>query len=106
MSVSSRSKDVGSFLLLRPDWRFADALSYIKYAVVGVYLNESTNLLFACLPSELTTSVVVSVSKCVIAPLNKKLVLFLFVLYCRFGGRVGRGLSLISCCLMSLCCCS
>jgi len=58
---------------LYPDWRFADALSYIKYAFVGVSLNENRNLLLTCLPSEMTNSVVagVTVSKCVIAPLNK-----------------------------------
>ena len=35
-----------------PDWEFADAMSYIKYAFVGVSLNENDGLTLTCLPSE------------------------------------------------------
>ncbi|RYY85386.1 hypothetical protein EON63_07470 [archaeon] len=34
------------------DWRFADALSYIKYAYVGVALNELTDLEYDCPPGK------------------------------------------------------
>ena len=37
-----------------PDWKFADALSYIKYAFVGVSLNEHGGLLVACSAAERT----------------------------------------------------
>lgn len=60
-------------LSLYPEWRFADALSYIKYSFVGVALNEFQHLHIYCDDRELTKSVsstgVVSY-KCVIAPLN------------------------------------
>lgn len=35
-----------------PDWRFADALSYIKYAYFGVALNELEGLNFVCTPGQ------------------------------------------------------
>lgn len=35
-------------------WRFADALSYIKYAFVGISINEDDGLLVTCLPAERT----------------------------------------------------
>lgn len=31
-----------------PEWRFADALSYIKYAYIGVALNELEGLKYDC----------------------------------------------------------
>ena len=31
-----------------PDWRFADALSYIKYAYVGIALNELEGQTYSC----------------------------------------------------------
>jgi ABC-type multidrug transport system ATPase subunit len=37
-----------------PNWRFADALSYLKYAFVGVALNELHGLELTCLPSDTT----------------------------------------------------
>jgi ATP-binding cassette subfamily G (WHITE) protein 2 len=33
-----------------PDWKFADALSYIKYSLVGVTLNEMEGLELQCKP--------------------------------------------------------
>ena len=33
-------------------WAFADALSYIKYAFVGVALNELTDKQFDCIPGQ------------------------------------------------------
>eukprot|EP01038_Epipyxis_sp_PR26KG_P009365 gene9365-12616_t len=50
---------------LYPDWRFADALSYIKYAFVGVSLNENSHLLITCEKSELTAS-----GACTLPPLT------------------------------------
>jgi hypothetical protein len=35
-----------------PNWRFADALSYIKYAFVGTVLTELEGLDFVCDPGE------------------------------------------------------
>ena len=35
-------------LLYAPNWKFADALSYLKYAFVGVALNELTGLELTC----------------------------------------------------------
>jgi len=35
---------------LYPEWRFADALSYIKYSFVGISLNEDNGLKIKCLP--------------------------------------------------------
>lgn len=34
------------------DWKFADALSYLKYAFVGVSLNELDGLVLQCSPSD------------------------------------------------------
>ena len=48
-----------------PDWKFADAMSYIKYAFVAVSLNENSTILLTCLPNQLNSS-----GKCVISPLN------------------------------------
>lgn len=48
-----------------PNWKFADSLSYIKYAFVGVSLNENYELLITCTQSELD-----STGKCTIPPLN------------------------------------
>ena len=36
-----------------PNWRFADALSYLKYAFVGVALNELTGLELTCTASDI-----------------------------------------------------
>lgn len=47
-----------------PDWKFADALSYIKYAFVGVSLNENDGLLLTCTTTEL------SAGKCAMPPLT------------------------------------
>lgn len=45
---------ISPYLLdLYPQWRFADAISYIKYAFIGVSLNENDGLELTCLPSEL-----------------------------------------------------
>ena len=41
-------------LLAAPHWRFADALSYLKYAFVGVALNELHGLELTCLPTDAT----------------------------------------------------
>ena len=38
-----------------PDWKFADALSYIKYAYVGMALNELHGLTFTCDPGQTCT---------------------------------------------------
>lgn len=38
-------------MLLYSQWRFADALSYIKYSFVGISLNENDGLLINCDPS-------------------------------------------------------
>ena len=38
------------------EWRFADALSYIKYAFVGVSLNENDGLIVTCVGSTKTCS--------------------------------------------------
>jgi ATP-binding cassette subfamily G (WHITE) protein 2 len=48
-----------------PNWKFADSLSYIKYAFVGVSLNENDGLLITCGQSELD-----STNKCIIPPIN------------------------------------
>lgn len=48
-----------------PNWKFADSLSYIKYAFVGVSLNENDGLLITCTQSELD-----STNKCIIPPIN------------------------------------
>ena len=48
-----------------PNWKFADSLSYIKYAFVGVSLNENDGLLITCKQSELD-----STNKCIIPPIN------------------------------------
>jgi hypothetical protein len=37
-----------------PNWRFADALSYIKYAYVGVALNELTDYEFRCTAKQIS----------------------------------------------------
>jgi ABC-type multidrug transport system ATPase subunit len=50
---------------LYPDWRFADVLSYIKYAFVGVSLNENDGLVLHCTSSELN-----SAGMCVMPPLT------------------------------------
>ena len=47
-----------------PDWKFADAVSYIKYAFVGVSLNENDGLVLTCLPTELVSG------KCTMPPLT------------------------------------
>ena len=47
-----------------PDWKFADAVSYIKYAFVGVSLNENDGLVLTCLPTELVSG------KCAMPPLT------------------------------------
>jgi hypothetical protein len=36
-----------------PEWKFADALSYIKYVMIGTALNENQNLLISCEKNEL-----------------------------------------------------
>ena len=46
-----------------PDWEFADVLSYIKYAFVGISLNENDGLTLTCLNSELVNG------KCTMPPL-------------------------------------
>lgn len=51
-----------------PDWKFADAVSYIKYAFVGVSLNEYDGLVLSCLPRELKTSST-GVTTCTMSPL-------------------------------------
>ena len=48
-----------------PNWKFADSLSYIKYAFVGVSLNENDGLLITCAQSELDSN-----NKCIIPPIN------------------------------------
>ena len=40
-------------LLSAPNWKFADALSYLKYAFVGVALNELTGLELTCTAAEI-----------------------------------------------------
>ena len=35
-------------MALYPEWRFADALSYIKYSFVGISLNEDAGLVITC----------------------------------------------------------
>jgi ATP-binding cassette subfamily G (WHITE) protein 2 len=35
-----------------PAWNFADALSYVKYAFIGVSLNENMGLVLTCLPTD------------------------------------------------------
>jgi ABC-type multidrug transport system ATPase subunit len=52
-------------LISYENWRFADALSYLKYSFIGISLNENNNLLITCSPSELSKD-----NKCVIPPLN------------------------------------
>ena len=59
---------------LYPNWAFADALSYIKYAFVGVSLNEDSNLSLYCTNGQLTSSVNsvgTTIYNCVISPTNK-----------------------------------
>lgn len=41
-------------LAAAPNWRFADALSYLKYAFVGVALNELNGLELSCLQTDTT----------------------------------------------------
>lgn len=43
-------------LLEYPDWKFADALSYIKYAFVGVAINEMTGLELSCTDAEIASA--------------------------------------------------
>ncbi len=38
-----------------PNWKFADALSYIKYTFIGVALNELDGLELECSPGEKCT---------------------------------------------------
>ena len=40
-------------LLAAPDWKFADALSYLKYAFVGVALNELHGLKLTCTAADI-----------------------------------------------------
>jgi ATP-binding cassette subfamily G (WHITE) protein 2 len=54
-----------TLLFQYPNWKFADSLSYIKYAFVGVSLNENDGLLITCTQSELD-----STNKCIIPPIN------------------------------------
>ena len=42
-----------------PEWKFADALSYIKYAYVGISINELDGLELSCTPQE------VAANKCI-----------------------------------------
>eukprot|EP01035_Chromulina_nebulosa_P019214 gene19214-25065_t len=51
-------------IALYPKWRFADVLSYIKYAFVGVSLNENHGLQLTCLPKELVKG------KCTMPPFS------------------------------------
>ena len=43
-------------MLLYPEWRFADALSYIKYSFVGISLNENSGLEINCVAPSKTCS--------------------------------------------------
>jgi len=47
-------------LLEYPDWKFADALSYIKYAFVGIALNELNGLELTCTAQEIAKNKCVS----------------------------------------------
>lgn len=40
-------------MLETPDWKFLDVISYIKYAFVGVALNELEGLKFTCTDEEI-----------------------------------------------------
>lgn len=47
-------------LLEYPDWKFADALSYIKYCFVGVALNELKGLELSCTDAQIAKNTCVS----------------------------------------------
>lgn len=40
------------------EWKFADALSYLKYGFIGVSLNEYTDLVLDCTPAQIAAKVV------------------------------------------------
>ena len=55
------------------DWKFADTLSYIKYAFVAVSLNENDGLVITCAMSERTPAYAIgdqTTSNCKISPLT------------------------------------
>jgi ATP-binding cassette subfamily G (WHITE) protein 2 len=57
-----------------PAWRFADALSYIKYSFVAVSLNENKDLMLHCNADQLSKVINTDGSisyACVIPPINK-----------------------------------
>lgn len=53
-------------LLDYPDWKFADALSYIKYAFVGIALNELGGLELSCTPEEIAKNKCISSGETII----------------------------------------
>lgn len=58
-----------ALLKLYPQWKFADALSYIKYVFIGISLNENYGLEVQCDLAERTPPFVTHGTKCVISPL-------------------------------------
>lgn len=54
-------------LLLYPDWKFADVLSYIKYSYLGVALNELTGLDLSCTEAQIAKHSCVSEGETIMA---------------------------------------
>jgi len=50
-----------------PEWRFADALSYLKYVFVGVALNELTGLELTCTAAEVAANTCITSGETIIA---------------------------------------
>ena len=53
-------------LLEYPDWKFADVLSYIKYAFVGIALNELNGLELSCTAQQIAKKTCVSSGEVII----------------------------------------
>jgi ATP-binding cassette subfamily G (WHITE) protein 2 len=53
-------------LLEYPDWKFADALSYIKYCFVGIALNELKGLELSCTAAEIASNKCISSGETII----------------------------------------
>ncbi len=50
-----------------PQWKFADALSYIKYCFVGICLNELKGLELSCTPQQISSHKCVSTGEQIMA---------------------------------------
>ena len=80
-----------------PNWKFADALSYIKYTFVGVALNELQDLPLSCTAAEIAAKTCVDNGNIIIAqkghdeytiPMAAGILVF-FIVGCRFLGYLG-----------------